>query len=225
MPAIRTTRLHRLALQGLAAAAFLAAPLGSAGAQAFIDPTGDFLPSYTGPQNGDMDVVSAQVLFDGSNFTFMHTSAGAIGQTTNSIFVWGMNRGAGTARFPTLAPGVLFDWVLTVTSNGAGGFTVATRDLVSATSTSIDGSALTISGSSMSVIIPGILLPSRGLAIGDFTANLWPRLTGGALSGISDFAPDNSNFAVTVTPEPASYLLVGTGLAALLVVRRRRRHG
>lgn len=220
----RTTPTRRLALHGLALAAMLAAPIHAARAQAFTDAANDFLATYTGPKNGDMDVTSAQVIFDGSNFTFVHTSAGAIGQTTNSIFVWGVNRGAGTARFPTLAPGVLFDWVLTFTSNGAGGFTVATRDLISGTATTLDASVLTVSGASMSAIIPAVLLPSRGFALSDFTANLWPRLTGGQLDGISDFAPDNSNFQVTtVTPEPASLALMGTGIAGLLAVVRRRR--
>ena len=222
----RTTFVHRGAIRALTAAALLAAPLASAGAQAFSDAVGDFLPSYTGPRNSDMDVRTAQVLFDnGPNFTFTHTSAGNIGQTSNVIFVWGMNRGAGTARFATLAPGVLFDWVLTITANGAGGFTVATRDLVSGTATTLDGSVLTVSGASMTAIVPATLLPSQGLPLSAFTANLWPRLTGGQLSGISDFAPDNSNIAVTVTPEPASFLLMGTGVAGLLAVRRRRRNG
>ena len=70
------------------------------------DPAGDFLPSYTGPQNGDLDVLSAQVFFNGSDFRFTSTLNGAIGATPNAIYVWGIDRGAGTPGFPTIAPGV-----------------------------------------------------------------------------------------------------------------------
>src|ERR1051326_254217 len=52
----------------------LALLLGSAATQAFAgavtDVPNDFLPSFIGPHNGDLDVLSAQVTFDGVNFTF-----------------------------------------------------------------------------------------------------------------------------------------------------------
>ncbi len=214
------SRTQMIVRRVVLAAALIAVPFGAAGAQ-ITDAAGDWLPTYTGPRNsllnGDLDILKAQVFFDGRFFTFTSTSAGNIGSTTGAFFVWGMNRGAGTARFPTLAPGVLFDWVLSITPNGA----ITTRDLISGVSTTIDASAVTFSGTTLTALIPATLLPSRGFTLADFTANLWPRFPGG-LEGISDFAPDNTNFAVTVTPEPASFLLVGAGLFGLLAWRRRR---
>ncbi len=49
-----------------------------------------------------------EVSFDGASFVFQSTSAGPIGTTPGALFVWGVNRGAGTARFPDITPGVLF---------------------------------------------------------------------------------------------------------------------
>ncbi len=58
-------------------------------AQSITDPVGDFLPCYTGPQNGDVDVASA---FAGYNpatdtFSFSGTFAGAIGTTAGAFYV------------------------------------------------------------------------------------------------------------------------------------------
>jgi PEP-CTERM motif len=42
---------------------------------------------------------------------------------------------------------------------------------------------------------------------------------------ISDFAPDNSNITVHVTPEPGTWALSGTGLLLLGALARRRTAG
>jgi len=68
--------------------AALAVPAGSAFA-GINDPNNDFLPSYTGSRNGDLDVVSAFV-----------------------------NYNPGTARFGPLAPGVLFYSVVVLRLDG-----------------------------------------------------------------------------------------------------------
>jgi hypothetical protein len=71
------------------------------------DPAGDFLPTYVGPQNGDLDVLEAEVFFDGSSFLFTSTSNAAIGTTPGGVFVWGINRGAGLRLFPPSLRGSL----------------------------------------------------------------------------------------------------------------------
>lgn len=182
------------------------------------DPANDFLPTYTGPKNGDLDVLSAQVFYDGANFTFTSTQNAPIGTTTGGIFVWGINRGAGTPGFPVIAPGVLFDSVFVI--NPAGGSTV--RDLVSGAATPI--SNISISGASISGVVPLSALPTRGFAAINYTVNLWPRSPGSGDPIISDFAPNNSNAAVTVlTPEPGTMGLFSlVSLGGLALLRRRR---
>ena len=188
-------------------------------ADLITDPAGNFLPSYTGPKNGDLDVISAQVFFDGSSFLFTSTQAAPIGLTTGAIYVWGINRGAGTQGFPTLAPGVLFDSVFIL--NPAGGSSV--RDLVTGAGTAI--SNISFSGSTISGTVPYSALFLQGFGPSQYTVNLWPRfggVTGNA--AISDFAPDNSNRLVTsVTPEPSTVSLFGMAAGGLLGVFRLRR--
>src|SRR4051812_24930636 len=87
----------------------------------FTDPAGDFLDSFTGPHNPDLDVIAFDATFDGATFTFTDQANGPIGTTTGGIFVWGVNRGSNTAGFGTFRPGVLFDAI--VIANPAGGST------------------------------------------------------------------------------------------------------
>src|SRR3954470_14745205 len=91
----------------LASGGLAALRLCSPAEAAYIDPTGDFLSSYTGPHNGDLDVVNFDAQFDGTTFTFSSTSNAAIGTTPGGIFVWGVDRGAHTAGFGAFRPGVL----------------------------------------------------------------------------------------------------------------------
>lgn len=191
----------------------------SAAADVISDPTNDFLPSFTGPHNGDLDAVSAQVFFDGANFTFTSTLNGIVGTTPTGLYVWGIDRGAGTVGFPAIASGVTFDAIFAI--NPAGTSTV--RDLISGTATNI--SAITVSGATVTGVVPASALPSRGLAPTSFLVNLWPRSGAGGNNVIADFAPDNSDAGVTVlTPEPATLgLFSAASVAALALLRRRTR--
>jgi hypothetical protein len=189
----------------------------------FVDPVGDFIPSFVGPRNADLDVVTSEVTLEGSQFVFNARLAGPVGLTTGSLYVLGLDRGAGTARFPVIAPGVLFDEVLAVTGSG-----VATvRDLIAGTATTLPANATTISGDILTVSFPVNLAPSLGFTPSNYTWNLWPRTGAGNDNQISDFAPDNSNVRVTVAsvPEPGTVALFSLGAIGLLFLRRRSHTG
>jgi hypothetical protein len=185
----------------------------------FVDPIGDFIPSFVGPHNADLDVVTSEVTLRGSQFVFNAKLAGPVGTTAGSLYVLGLDRGAGTSRFPVIAPGVLFDEVLAVT----GGGVATVRDLIAGTATTLSAGATTISGDNLTVSFPVNLAPSLGLTPSNYTWNLWPRTGAGNDNQISDFAPDNSNVRVTVAsvPEPGTVALFGLGAVGLMAMRRR----
>jgi hypothetical protein len=219
-------RLFLIASIASLAAGIILASTSHAKAQA-VDPAGDFLPTYTGPLAGDLDVLSTGATWDGINFRFFATLNGAVGTTNGAFYVWGVDRGAGTVGFAALAPGVTFDTVviartsLVTPSNPA-------RATGTAAGTALAPGAVTFSGNTISVIVPTALLPSTGRGFSDYTINLWPRATGPVgTNAISDFAPNNSNVRVTTTaPEPGSLGLAVIGGIGLLggTLRRRRRH-
>ncbi|MBY0313531.1 MAG: hypothetical protein K2W85_15810 [Phycisphaerales bacterium] len=200
-----------LALMALGAPLAMGAPV--------TDPAGDLLNGFSAAANPDLDVLFAEAVYDitSNTFTFSSTSAGAVGTTASSSFVWGVNRGAGTAGFAANGlTNVLFDRVVRIVPGGtsqiAGGGLPAI-DLPS--------SAITISGASITAVVPGSLLPSTGFALSSYTVNLWPRTAApNGFAGISDFAPDTSNASVTVIPAPgAAAVFAGV---AMLGMRRRR---
>jgi hypothetical protein len=196
---------------------------GSAAAAPISDPAGDFLPSYSGAQGGDLDVLSAAVTFDGETFTLRTTLAGNVGTTPGAFYVLGINRGAGVARFGAAAPGILFDSVGVFRPGGNS--LVADLSTAPPTITPLDAGVLTVSGSTLTATLSLALLPSTGFAPGEYTFNLWPRIGDGSFDQISDFAPDNSNFTadrdIAGVPEPATAALLLGGVALISWTRRR----
>ncbi len=189
-------------------------------AAVITDPVGDFLSTYTGPRNGDMDVLRAEVLFDGSSYFFTSTSNAAIGTTPGGVFVWGIDRGAGLPILSAIAPGVLFDSVVIIVPGG-GSFAQALDTMAI---TPIPAADVSISGAFLSARVPLTALPSLGAAPAAYTVNLWPRSELLLIDPVvSDFAPDNSNAAVTVIPEPGTSMLLGSAFAALFVLTRLHR--
>ena len=200
----------------------LALLLGSAATQAFAgavtDVPNDFLPSFIGPHNGDLDVLSAQVTFDGVNFTFTSTENGPIGTTPGGLFVWGVDRGLHNQFFGAFRPGVLFDIAVVLRADGSG----TVLDFAPNPQAPVDlapGSVL-INGNTITGIVPVSLLPTKGLAPGDYLVNVWPRTGLASNDQIADFAPEDSTFAVN-SPEPGSVIGLVSGLVALGWSRRR----
>ncbi len=201
---------HHAALKCLAVAALLAGP-HLAQAAGIVDATGDFLPSFAGSiTSGDLDVLSASVAYNNVNNTFILSSTmnGAIGSTPKGFYVWGVNRGAGTAGFLANGiTGVLFDRVVLLRPDGTGSI---------GGGPALPAGSITISGNTITGVVSASLLPGTGFATADYTWNLWPR--DGAFTGfaaISDFAPDNSNFPAAAVPEPTSVALLLAGLGVL----------
>lgn len=204
----------------LAVAAMIILLTPTAHGAVIIDPEGDFLSIYTGPENGDLDVLRAEVFFDGSIFNFTSTSAANVGTTPSGIFVWGINRGLGSETFPIIAPGVRFDAVVIIAPGGNS----FVSDLNSMVMTPIPASDVSFSGPRLSARVPASTLPSLGFSQQNYTVNLWPRSELLFVDEvISDFAPDNSNAAVTTIPEPSTFALFITASAAIFLRLKRVR--
>ena len=202
------SRLAAPCALALACTASLAGP-------SVVDPIGDFLPTFAGSTlSADLDVVDATVIYNTANntFTLSSTQAGNVGSTPTGFYVWGVDRGTGTAGFASIGiTGVFFDTVVVLRPNGTG----------TAAGTALPAGSITVSGKTISATFSASLLPSTGYTTNKYLWNLWPR--DGAFSGnaaISDFAPNNASFTASAVPESASLGLMVAGLG-LLAWRRR----
>jgi hypothetical protein len=216
-----TSSPARLTRTALAASLLALAGVAQAGA---VDAANDFIPTFTGRHGGDLDVLSANVDYNVNShvFSLMSTVGANIGTTAGGFYVWGVNRGAGTARFANIgATGVLFDMVVVINQDGS----VAVNDLVGGVpSFTLGAGSAHFSGATMTLDLDDSHLLSRGFSQANYTWNLWPRDPRGTVgtAAISDFAPDNTNFATNVVPEPTSALLAMAGLGLVLVSGRRK---
>ena len=192
-----------------------------------VDPVNDFLPTYAFTKKADLDVVSADVAYNQAAGTFMFegTMNGAIDTTPMSTdtYVFGLDRGQGTAGLAAIASNVLFDSVLLLNVNGSGAFIDIAQG---GTSVTLPRGSVHSSGNTISATFSASLIPSLGVRAPDqYTWNLWPRFAPnvGDNTYVSDFAPNNSNAPVRSVPEPATAYLLALGVGAILLAFRRSR--
>jgi hypothetical protein len=182
------------------------------------DPTGDYLTSYTGPHQADLDVTSFSVTFNTSTDSFLlqSTMAGLIDATLPGFYAIGINTGTGAGPFGSIgAPNVLFNQVIAVQKNGTA--TIGATPLAPG--------SVTIGGNALSVVIPLSLLPTTGFDPLHYGFNIWPRSgTTGGLAVISDFAPDNATVAAAgAVPEPANWMMMLGGFGMMGGALRHQR--
>lgn len=214
-------------------AASLMLAIGSgANATVVVDPLGDFLATYSGPTNPDLDITSASATFDGANFLLSSTTNGSIGATPGSLFVWGINRGAGAPRLtfgsPSIGAGLLFDAVVVMFPDGT--LRVVSIPAMGPPTINNFAGGATVSGNTISAAAPLSLLFSTGFTPDQYTFALWSRarvnpLMDGTNAEIADFAPGQGSFLATAVPEPATWLsmLLGFGLVGGTLRAARRR--
>ena len=218
-----SSRLATLAA-ALMTATLVSTPINAA---VFSDPAGDFLGTFVGPQNGDLDILSGSAGFTSDDLLLSSTMSGAIGTTSGSAFIWGIDRGSGTDRLITSGPpavgtpDILMDAIVRLQADGAGA--VLTFPTMGApVTTLLDPSAITISGNTISARISRTLLPTTGFAFSDYTYINWSRSLLGGQQFIADLAPDAS-FTATFVPEPATWSLMIAGFSLVGGVLRLRR--
>ena len=153
------------------ASAFALLTSATAAPAAITDPSGDLLGTYTGPSNGDVDILSGDVAFDGTSYFLSTTMNGAVGTTTGSLFVWGVDRGSGAPRLtfgsPSVGAGVLFDAVIVMFPDGT--LRVVTIPLAGAPTITQFAGGTVIDGDTMSATVSLALLGSMGFAPEDYT--------------------------------------------------------
>lgn len=200
------------------------AMLASAGpALAVFDPAGDFLPTHEGPALADADIRRATAAyFENSLVLFAEMDGDLV--SPGLSYVWGVDRGAGTAGLfdgePPVGPGVTFDAVVVLRAD-ATGEVVAFNEAGPPTVTSIEGAVLPF-GAFIFAFLDEELLPSRGFAFEGYRFNFWTR-TGAGNRGIADLAQAEGTFAAV--PEPSSWAMLIAGFGAMGGAMRRRRFG
>jgi hypothetical protein len=217
-------------LSAVALSAILA--VAPAGATTVSDPAGDFLATYTGPLNSDLDIRSVTVFINKSNdFVVSATMNGPLGQTADADYVFGVNTGSGLPLFGPSENKVLFDSAIVLnTGHGSNPSLVASNllnpsgPMITPIGSGPGTGSVTVSGDTITGIIPEALLPGS-FAAGQYGFNLWTRIgiTDNFPTNFADFAPDNGTF--TAVPEPASWALMILGFAGLgSAIRGRRRN-
>jgi hypothetical protein len=198
--------------------ALMAASTLAPGAHAttVTDPANDFISTYTGPHDADLDVVSFSVTYNSSlsSFLLQSTMAGMIDTTKDGFYAIGVNTGTPTSNFGAIMhPGVVFNRVISVQKAGTA----------SIAGVQLTPGSVSVSGNAFSVVVPLSMLPSTGFAPEQYGFNIWPRsASSGGTAVISDFAPEDSTIAAAV-PEASTWAMMAMGFGALGATLRRSR--
>lgn len=196
-------------------------------ATTIADPLGDLLATYQGQVGPDLDILQFSAGIQGSNFVFDILVAGTPGTTPLAKYNIGIDRGSGTNTFPPgFKPGASLDAAINFVPGTLSASAILFTGGVVVSTTPLAAGAFTISGNTMSVIVPISMLPSTGFAAQNYTFFLWSRtqLAAGVpvQFGIADFAPDQGT--VSLVPEPATWLLMllGFGTSGVMIRRSRK---
>ena len=114
-----------------------------------------------------------------------------------ATYVFGVDRSGKlpTGPFPG-RPDIQFDATVVVKIVPGQATTVTVNDMANKTSTTVQNPALQISGKKVSVVIPGSLLPSTGLAASHFRYAFWPEDGLAGSTHIASFAPQFNDIRV-----------------------------
>ena len=210
-------------LKMLAAALFAAGLTGHAQALPFIDSSNDFLPTYTGAKDADLDVVQADVVIDpqAQTITFSGTMRGDIDRSSQKLYAFGVDRGRGSVGRdlvfqgplggePKIGSGVRFDAVAVLTAGGQALF----FDALNPGFVPQPAVPVKITGNQITATFPLALFASQGAKFKEYTYNLWPRSEVSLANAVvPDFAPDNGNAPVSIAGKQFKFDLVPSGKA------------
>jgi hypothetical protein len=172
------------------------------------DATGDFLPTYTGPQDPGLDVTAHRVMVTHQRVIFFGKMTGPIAptQAIGGLYLFGVDRGLGTPRFlngtPQIGPNVTWDLIVRINPNGTG----LVNNQAAGVVTPLAPDDITIDGNEFTASVPlSVLLPGATRTPAEWTYNLWPRngLVPGQNQHVSDLAPDDGNSPVQALPPPS----------------------
>jgi hypothetical protein len=205
----------------MGAACWAAQPCAAA---TIADPSGDILSTYAGQVGPDLDILQFTVDIQGGNFLFEVLLNGAPGTTPLAKYNIGIDRGAGTNTFPIgFRPDASEDAVINLVPATQAGEVRLFEGGIVVTTTPLASGAITISGNTISALVPMSMLPSTGFAPDDYTFLLWSRtqLAPGVPQqfGIADFAPDQG--LLSSVPEPSTWVIMLLGFGAIGFAMRR----
>jgi hypothetical protein len=138
-------------------------------------------------------------------------------QEVGGLYLIGMDRGQGTARFlggtPLIGPNVKWDLVVRINPNGTG----LVNNQIAGVITPLDTADIRIDGDEFRANVPlNMLLPAATKPPEEWTYNLWPRngVVIGQNQHVSDLAPDDGNALVrAVAPAQVESVVVNDGSA------------